>query len=379
MNVAFITTVDHNVGDDFVREGIIYLLRRHFKGVKVRAENIHKHAPVTVRHGFEWVRSRRASCCMNWLPVWLSRDRVLEADLLVQSGAPVYWCHGARNSHCADNEWYNPLIRRRYRRVKKSVPFINLAAGSAFPYDSDGTKLLRCRKDVRYIRELHAMSAVTTVRDKLAKRILNSIGLSARALPCSSIFAGDNLGVERGDADFVALNYMRGGGHFGFDQDIDVRQWEKTFREFYRQIRRQHRCVFVCHGRAEVVEAKKVAPGAEVFVAKSSLEYLKMYARARFGIMNRVHGALAIASFGRPAFVVGTDTRAHMVEEVGLRHAFVEDVDVDRLKTEFSRLQGDADTYAERFSKFKRRAREGYLSELSALNGPDFVSRKRSA
>jgi len=31
MKIAIITTVNHNIGDDFVREGIKYLLRKHFK------------------------------------------------------------------------------------------------------------------------------------------------------------------------------------------------------------------------------------------------------------------------------------------------------------------------------------------------------------
>jgi hypothetical protein len=51
--VAVITTIDHNAGDDFVRQGIIYLLRKKLGETGVAL--IHKHIPVTVRPEFEWI------------------------------------------------------------------------------------------------------------------------------------------------------------------------------------------------------------------------------------------------------------------------------------------------------------------------------------
>ena len=61
MIVTFITTIDHNVGDDFVREGIKYLLRQIFKGKELSFQYIHKHSPITVRHGFEFFKNVKIS------------------------------------------------------------------------------------------------------------------------------------------------------------------------------------------------------------------------------------------------------------------------------------------------------------------------------
>ena len=69
-------------------------------------------------------------------------DRILRADCVVQSGAPVYWCHPT--THCADNEWFVPLVRRRFRDRPGKL-LLNLAAGSCQRYhDDSGTLCERC-------------------------------------------------------------------------------------------------------------------------------------------------------------------------------------------------------------------------------------------
>ena len=367
MKVTIITTVNHNVGDDFVREGIIYLLKQRFAGENLLIQNIHKHSPVTSRYGFEWFRDLRLSRPVDkFLPLAVTTDRILEADLLVQSGAPVYWSHES-GSHCSDNEWFEPLIRRRYKLIKKRASFVNLAAGSCQRYNSDGSEFIRSQKDVDYVKELHELTQITTLRDTLARKILNSLNLDAPVIPCSSIFARNNLEIEPETPDFVALNYMRGGAHFNFGQNIEPERWENTFREFYQTIKDQEKCVFVCHNQAEVKEAQKIDSDANIFLSEDYIDYIKLYAKAKFGIMNRVHGAFVLASFGRPSFVIGTDSRACMAEEIGLRHAFVNDVDIERLMLEYQYMKDGANSFGKRFSSIKTKAYQDYQSALNQL------------
>ena len=172
MNISIITTVSHNVGDDFVREGIIYLFKQKFKNTALNFELIHKHSPITTRYGFEWFRNYRFSKYVDRvLPLSLSKDRVLEADILVQSGAPVYWCHPETNGpHCYGNEWFKPLIKRRYLKTALKASFLNLAAGTCQRYDSDGSEFDSCKFCQDYIKELQNLITATTVRDKLAKK-----------------------------------------------------------------------------------------------------------------------------------------------------------------------------------------------------------------
>jgi hypothetical protein len=367
MKVSIITTVDHNVGDDFVREGIIFLLKQRFAGQDLFFQNIHKHSPITSRYGFEWFRYLRLSQYIDkYIPLTVTKDRILEADLLVQSGAPVYWSIEGM-THCADNEWFTPLIRRRYQRIKEKIPFINLAAGSCQKYHSDGSEFIKSQKDVNYVQELHNLTKLTTLRDQLSKKILNSLSLDASVIPCSSIFARDNLGIEPETPSFVALNYMHGGSHYSFGQNIEPEQWKKIFSEFYHQIKNQENCVFVCHNQAEVKEARNIDDAANIFISQDYIDYIKLYAKAKFGIMNRVHGAFMLASFGRPSFVVGTDSRACMAEEIGLRHAFVSDVDTERLMLEYQYMKDSANNFQERFSNIKAQAYQDYQSALNQL------------
>ena len=143
---------------------------------------------------------------------------------------------------------------------------------------------------------------------------------------------------------------MKGGSHFTFGQKIDFGKWEEEFKKFYFELKKKERIIFSCHNQKEVDEALELDPDAEIFFEKDDyLKFMKFYSKAKFGIMNRVHGAFLMASFGKPSVVIGNDSRARMPEEIGLRHYFVNDVDYDVLNKEYEFLASGADNYSERF------------------------------
>lgn len=365
MKVAIITTIRHNVGDDFARDGIIYLLKQYFKNQELHFQNIHKHAPITVRYGFENFRSRIVSTMLDVIPYSISKDRILEADLVVQSGAPVYWCNGWRwGAHCAHNEWYRPLIKKRFCR-NPMAKLLNIGGGTCQRYHSDGLDF--CSSCQRYIKEFFKTATVTTVRDKLAKEILNSIGLDAPVIPCPSIFAIDQHdATSRGD-EYVVLNYMEGGGHYILWPNIDRNKWKKEFVKFYYELKKHDNVRLVCHDRKELQEAKELDQQADVFYSNDYLEYIDFYSRARFGIFNRVHGAFVMASFGKPAVVIGNDSRVKMVSEIGLENFFVNNVDSELLMQQYEYLKNGANNFIERFKVLKQKAYNDYMKALSVL------------
>lgn len=366
MNIAIITTVDHNVGDDFVREGLKYLFRQHYKNEQIVFTNIHKHSPITSRKGFEWFRKLRLSAKVDpVLPLQFTKDRVLEADLLVQSGAPVYWCHESDNSHCWQNEWFEPLVRRRFKANGKAR-LINLAAGSCQRYDSDGTEF--CHNCKAYIKEFYELSAVTTLRDELSKTILGTIGVDAPVIPCSSIFAIDEHGLKNEGEEYVVVNYMKGGAHYTFGQKIDVDKWQREFKKFYFELKQTEKVIFSCHNQKEVDEAREIDPDAEIFFEKDDyVAYLRFYSKAKYGIMNRVHGAFILGSFGKPSILVGNDSRARMSAEIGLESVFVNDADYGFLSEQLKFIQSGANNFALRFQNIKEQARKDYMRVLSDL------------
>jgi len=363
--ITFITTVRHNVGDDFVREGIKYLLARHYDHEELVFSEIHKHSPITCRYGFEWLRNYRLARPLDRvLPLAATRDRILEADIVVQSGAPVYWCHQTPEAHCHQNEWYGPLIRRRLARNPRARLF-NLAAGTCQRYHSDASEFLQCPPDMAYIKDFYARSALTTVRDVLAQRLLAALGCAAPAIACSSIFAVDQHRISPAAGEYVALNYMPGGGHYDFGQEVRAAAWQATFAEFYARLKSEEQPVFVCHDAREVKAAQGIDPAAKIFFSNNFMDYLQFYARAKFGIMNRVHGAFILASLGRPSVLVGADSRARMAEMIGLESYFVGEMQPDLLVERYRFLQRGADDFAARFAGIKVKARTAYLEALA--------------
>lgn len=366
MKIAIITTVDHNVGDDFVREGIKFLMRRKFPQEQIEFEHIHKHSPITVRHGFEWFRNLKFSKRVDRiLPLGWTKDRILDADFVIQSGAPVYWCHEAEGGHCYNNEWYGPLIQRRLSKNKKAK-LLNLAAGTCQQYHSDGSEF--CDDCNAYIVDFYEKSAVTSCRDTLGKVVLSHAGVDAPVIPCSSIFAKDEHRIENGGEDYVVVNYMKGGAHYTLGQEIDLKRWEDEFKKFYFELKEKENVIIACHNEKELNEAKELDPKANVFYQKDDyVAYLKFYSKAKFGIMNRVHGAFIMASFGKPSIIIGNDSRARMGSEVGVESIFVNDATAELLSEKYSFLKAGADGFKEKFERIREKAYADYEKLFSVL------------
>ena len=361
MRITFITTVRHNVGDDFVRDGLKFLLKKALNRRGLRFESVHKHAPITARVGFDGMRRAKISRALDeHLPLSLTRDRIRSADLVVQSGAPVYWCHRAVNAHCCDNEWYDPLVRRRLAGVNK---LLNIAGGSCQTFFSDGSEVCpRCRE---YVRELFAACRVTTLRDAVARRILNDAGHDAPVIPCTSLFAVDEQAILPAGEEYVAVNFMPTAAHYTFGQAIDRQKWLTEFSRFYFELKRSERVIFSCHDRNERDWARRIDPRAEIFfAAPDSVRYLEFYARAKAGVVNRIHAALALASLGKPALVIGADSRARMAAEIDLPTLFVNDADAETLMSGYQSLPPMKPSFAERIRHIKEKALQEYVRIL---------------
>lgn len=366
MKISIITTVNHNVGDDFVREGIKYLLRKYYANTTIEFQHIHKHSPITTRYGYEWFRDIRfSSRADKIIPKNWSKDRVSEADILVQSGAPVYWCHEVGGGHCYNNEWYEPLIKKRFLN-NKNTKLLNLAAGTCQTYHSDGSEYCSLCND--YMEEFYRLADVTTVRDTLARTIFSKIGIDVPVIPCSSIFAIDEYGLKSEGEEYVVVNYMKGGSHFTFGQKIDFDKWEREFKKFYFELKEKEQVIVSCHNQKEVDEVLEFDSKAEIFFIENDyLEFMKFYSKAKFGIMNRVHGAFIMATYGKPSLVIGNDSRARMAEEIGLKHIFVNNADYKLLNNEYGFLKSGADDFSGRFKAIKEKAFNDYLKALSVV------------
>ncbi|MDX1460781.1 MAG: hypothetical protein R3348_06960 [Xanthomonadales bacterium] len=365
LKTAVITTVGHNVGDDFVRAGILCLLGQVHESLPGEVELIHKHAPATAVYGLERIRSRRVSELVEPVARALHlRNRISAADLLVQSGAPIYWCHPGL-AHCAENEWYQPLIRKRWATDRRGRKLLNIAGGSCQHYHSDGSEVSQCAICKPYISALFDICDLTILRDEVARAMLKHAGRDAPVLPCTSIFARDYFGVEPGEGEYIVLNYMEGAGHYRFDANIDAERWAQTFIKLAREAARLGKVVLACHDERELRLAQELLPDFETYaVPDDARRFMDFYARARFGVVNRVHSAFMLASLGKPAVVVGNDTRARMISELGLTSVFVDDANDPAQLLQY--VLDREDSYPEISDQIRHRSMEQYTELIAS-------------
>ncbi len=359
---SIITTVDHNIGDDFVREGLLYLLSS--AGVVGDVELIHKHSPVSNFYGMERIRSLRASKVFEPIIRHIGwKNRIQDCSLLIQSGAPIYWCHESGNN-CANNEWFDPLIRQSYIKRKEGKKFLNLAGGSCQRYHSDGSEVNQYPECGKYMRELYDACDLTVLRDTLAQRMLLNAGRKAAVLPCASIFAVDQLGICKREGEYIVINFMENGGHYTFGQNIDGARWRATFLEIAAIVEDMGKVVVACHNQYEFDLARELVPHLEAFLIPNNyIEFMRFYAGARFGVVNRVHSAFMLASLSKPAVVIGSDSRARMVENLNLKSYYVGD-ELDP-KTIVNDVADIELSYGEVIGSLKAKVKANYLDLLA--------------
>lgn len=368
MHASIITTVRHNIGDDFVREGIISILRDVVNVDNI--ELIHKHSPITAVYGFEKARKYRISVIVDpMLRVIGVPNRISDADLLIQSGAPVYWCH-SDGPHCADNEWYDPLVRKRFLKDRRGRKFFNLAGGSCQRYHSDGSEIATCSKCKSYIAEFFDACDLTILRDRLAKEILNIAGRDAEVLPCTSIFARDYLDIAPMKGKYIVVNFMENAGHYTFGQSINSVKWRQNFALLVKKLQSHGRVIAACHTLSEEAQIKDVMSDIETYVVPDEhVKYMEFYASARFAVVNRVHAGFMIASFGKPVTVIGNDSRALMIENLNLKSYFVDEVDEILIDEIIDGLLSREKSYHDEVEQIRLNSRRRYIDKISgALN-----------
>jgi hypothetical protein len=286
----------------------------------------------------------------------------MSADLVVQSGAPVYWLHA--NTACYNNEWYNPLINKRFSK-NINGKLINIAAGTAQNYFSTGVEFQKDEKVKQYILDFYSKCNLTTVRDALAKKVLSDFRLNVRYIPCTSIFSNDQFNIQKGDGKYLVMNYMVGGGHYKFSQAIDDAKWHDTFLRLYNHLKKNNNIILVAHNQEEFEHALKIAPQSQIFISNNYIDYIKFYSRAKLGIMNRVHGAFCMASFGIPSIVIGSDSRARMADSLEIMNYFVEDATYEQLLNDIENLNLQAER--EKLTVIKEKAKCDYFDAFKSI------------
>ncbi len=378
MKVGLITTLSTNVGDDFIREGILYALKQTFPDWKFEFVLVNKHEPATIypaKHPIGWARIFPTHFMRSAATEVLSRlfyrfggSRFDDCDLIVQCGAPVFFYQ------CWFTEWSNPIWRHVAGRLSKRTPVLNLAAGSCYPWERLPEQVNDSREQ-RFIKDILGYCKMTTVRDTLAEKVVAPLASTAayKRIPCSAFLAPlaylPPPNELSDDEKYIMINYMSGAGHYDYGLNIDHRKWETTIVELVRKLMQDHRVAFICHNDAEEKLAKSLGLDVPVFLPAAIKDYFRIASTAKAGVFNRMHACVGFAGLGIPSVGIGIDSRMMMVQEIGLPTFYVKDCTVELLETEVNRLLAIRGSEALRLKALQKNTLQSYKNLLKTTLG----------
>ncbi len=266
---------------------------------------------------------------------------------------------------CSKTEWRKELWEDVIGRLHQRIPVINFAAGSCYPWLRQEINR-QDEFDKAYLRMIFDFCKITTVRDSLAQKVFASIDRNASLIPCSAVLAADGDRSPASESDPVIINYMQGGGHYKWNQNIDDAKWENTILELIKRLGTRHKIIMLCHDQKELDLAGKIAPAIGRQMPRNSAEYFGLIRNAKVAICNRMHASVAIAGLGIPSIAVCTDTRLSMVKEFGLPTHFVEDTSPDILEAEIEDLILSRTSENERLKLVRQKIFQSYVDILQS-------------
>jgi hypothetical protein len=374
VRIGLVTTIDTNIGDALIRDGICSVLKRCLPGRDLDFVLVNKHDPLSVYprlHPAQGARltrhlprgKARAYNAIEAVASRLGMSRFDGCDMIVQCGTPVLWpgCHGC--------EWAAPIWHHVIGRLSKRVPVLNIAAGSCYPWENKPS-FIADPDDARYLRMISSYCRVTTVRDRLAQVLLESLNVYPDFIPCAALLANEGAlpgGVE-GDGRAggpVLINYMHGAGHYDCGQEIDAEVWRDTVLDLIGRLKGRHRLAFLCHNRTEFELAKALDHELPRLWPRNTSEYFQVVSQAAAAVCNRMHASVALAGIGVPSVAICTDTRLLMVEAIGLPCFYVKDTSPGMLEHAVEDLLAHRRHEAERLSALRAGVRAAYSGVIA--------------
>ena len=370
MNIGLVTTLDHNIGDDFIREGLLSVVRTLAPATAFKLTAVNKHLPHTV---YPWwhpmsaavaaIRPRRRqlrarALARKYLQP-LGRSRFDCCDIVLQCGTPILWEQSHRS------EWAEPIWRDVLARLGPQLPVLNLGGGSCYPWERPPISLVG-DEDEEFARLMVRAASLTTVRDPLAAQLLASVGgPSPEVIPCPASLAGQVFTQPVRPTRRVLVNYMHGGAHQHWHQAIDPVAWEKVARSVVTYLRRDWEVTLLCHNAPEATLAAHLWPDLPRVHPNTPREYFLTCRDAAFGVFNRLHAGVALSGLGIPSVCIGTDTRLLMAETVGLPIHYVGTVTTEKILADVDRLAASRDEMSRCLLQLRTRTFARYCEVLA--------------
>lgn len=350
LRLGLLTTVGRNIGDDFIRAGIVHVIQRLAPEQKIISVDIDKHEPYTIYPWWHPIRlcykegfkcRRRMGRILDWSEVHLPPlgfTRFDSCDLIIQCGTPVIW------EGCRKSEWARYVWRDVFSRLfQAGNAVLNIGGGCCYPWERI-PKTLVGNPDEAFIRLMLQSANLTTTRDHVTRELFGTLGKEVRQIPCPALLVAQTYFQPEQPTRKVLVNYMEGGGHYDFDQGIDVAAWEQTMRNVVDHLSAQGwQPMLIAHNNKELEVAARIWPNLPRSIPGSQREYFEISRDAAFGVFNRMHASIAAAGLGIPSVAIGNDARNYMVAGVGLPALYTKEATTEKVLSIIEKLAANRD------------------------------------
>ncbi|XOJ89838.1 polysaccharide pyruvyl transferase family protein [Methylophilaceae bacterium Uisw_097] len=332
MKIGLISTIDHNIGDDFVREGIKNILSS-FDSENIEFVIINKHKPLTVYdnfliprllnkffYSFNFANRRYEFYFSNIYKYFFRKNLFYYCNLIIQCGAPTVF----DTAFCA--EWVKPIFKNSLYENKNKQTFIDIAGGSCFNFfEINNIKL--SNDNLYHFKWLLSFTDLITVRDKLAYKLLSKITKDIKLIPCTAFFASNNFLNYKDlliNKKNIFINIMPIGGHYTFDAKNN--SWLDEHIDFVKSLLKKYNLIFVAHSEEEYKFQRNVfknEKNCQFFYPKNIDDYFAISSKCSFGIVNRLHASIFLGSIGIDSIAIGNDSRLLMLDEFNNKYLTV--------------------------------------------------------
>lgn len=366
IRVGLISTLNTNLGDDLVREGILRIMR-YACSADIEPVIINKHHPLEVYptwHPACWLgkirpKSTRLTKLLSYLFAWIRCSRFDDCDIIIYAGTPLLW------ENCHQCEWAIPIWQHIVKRLSAKIPVLILGGGSCYAWLKQPRQIDN-KKDHRFIASITSMSKLVTVRDPYAQQLLTNPN---HLLPCPAfVAANQNPTACCGKNGYILFNYMKGAGHYDYGQNINHTLWESQAKETIALLQqRGYNVAFLCHNQKEVKLADALLPDLRIFTPQDPEEYASLAKNTQAAICNRLHACVSLAGLGVPSVAVGVDSRLKMVATLGLPIYFVSEAEPEALVNDLTTLVDNNSEEHKRLVQLKKETMQRYIEYISPI------------
>jgi len=350
MNLAVVTTIGKNAGDNFIYEGFRNLFpAKHYGSVfLIDKTNVPKDNSY--------------------------KKLIDESDLVVVCGSPIFY------ENCYRMKWQNKILEHAEKSGKGILLF---AVGSNFRCSVDGiVQLPDTDKDSNYARFASRYNKVVLgdfiVRDRYCSHFIKSMGFhNVRQVICSSFFANNGEIIQqafekslrasapRNDRDLVFIIW----GDTHWNCILPPQKILKVCEEVQRVLQAKfssRKVVWVCHDFRSYAGLVKRIARQDILFSTNYMDFFKYYSRCYFAFSVKVHGSMLLASMGVPSLLLQLDSRAVVIEALEEDYATLS-TPPDQLIDMCDEKVRNANQYRDKISSLKSKYREEYRDLFDSL------------